>query len=52
MSGVDTVQPAAYGSTEEGQNEHNEAPAPKPAVPVEYFYTVRSIEYFCFGSVN
>ena len=46
MSGVDTVQPAAYGSSEEGQNEQNEAPAPKPAVPVEYFYTVRSMEYF------
>ena len=43
MPGVDTVQPAAYGSSEEGQNE---APAPKPAVPVEYFYTAWSMEYF------
>ena len=43
MPGVDTVQPAAYGASEEGQIEQNEAVVPKLAV--ENLYTAWSMEY-------
>ena len=36
MPGFDIVQPAAYGSFEEGLNKQKEAPAPKPAVEIIY----------------
>ena len=36
MSGIDAVQPAAYGSSEEGQTKQKVAPAPKTAVEIIY----------------
>ena len=36
MPGVETVQPAAPDSSEEGQTEQKEAPAPKPVVGIIY----------------
>ena len=36
MPGFYTVQPAAYGSFEEGQTKQKEAPAPKSAVEIIY----------------
>ena len=36
MPGVVTVQPAVPDSSEEGQTEHKESPAPKPVVGIIY----------------
>ena len=36
MPGVETVQPAVPDSSEEGQTEQKEAPAPKPVVGIIY----------------